>query len=137
VVTEDTAARTLTCTATSSGGVTTVSRTIKRDATPPTVTCVPTPDTLWPPNGKLVPVDVAVEVADAGSGADGFALTGKPPEDTAGFVLDEPDVHGLLRAQRPGDGGDRVYTLTYTAADVAGNTATCDAAVTVPHDQGD
>jgi hypothetical protein len=45
------------------------------------------------------------------------------------------DTTGLLRADRNGDGPGRWYTLTYRAADLAGNTATCVATVTVPHDQ--
>jgi hypothetical protein len=110
--------------------------TIRRDATPPAITCTPTPSTLWPPNGQLVPVSVEVEVTDETSGPDGFLLTGAPAADAADFVVGEPDVAGLLRARRPGNGGDREYTLTYTARDVAGNSATCDATVSVPHDEG-
>lgn len=45
-------------------------------------------------------------------------------------------MSGQLRAQRDGSGSGRVYTLHYTAADVAGNTSGCDATVKVPHDQG-
>jgi hypothetical protein len=81
-------------------------------------------------------VSVEVEVTDETSGPDGFLLTGAPAADAADFVVGEPDVAGLLRARRPGNGGDRKYTLTYTARDVAGNSATCDATVSVPHDEG-
>jgi hypothetical protein len=56
--------------------------------------------------------------------------------DIQSFTLGTPDVSGQLRAQRNGSGTGRVYTLTYTGADEAGNTATCAATVTVPHDQG-
>lgn len=136
VVDADTAGATYTCTATSSGGTASASVTIRRDATPPEITCAPTPEALWPPNGRLVPVSVAVEVTDGTSGPAGFALTSAPSSDAADFAVGTPDVAGLLRAQRPGDGGDRVYTLGYTAQDVAGNTATCDAQVVVPHDRG-
>ena len=41
-----------------------------------------------------------------------------------------------LRAERLGTLGDRIYTLTATAKDLAGNTATAKATCTVPHDQG-
>jgi hypothetical protein len=131
----DTTGTTITCSAASSGGSALQSVQIARDATPPTLACAPTPSTLWPPNGKLVPVDVSVSLADATSGADGFELTAAPPDGASGFVLGTPDVSGLLLARRPGKGGDLVYTLTYTARDHAGNSATCDAAVTVPHDE--
>lgn len=135
-LTEDTASTTYTCSATSSGGSTIRSVTVKRDATPPTVECAATPSTLWPPNGKLVPATVAVDVTDATSGPAGFVLSAAPAEDASGWDVGTPDTAGLLRAQRTGSGGDRVYTLTYTARDAAGNAATCDVAVTVPHDQG-
>jgi len=134
-LTEDTAGTAFTCTATSSGGTTAESVTIKRDATPPTLACTPTPAQLWPPNGKLVPVTIDVHVADATSGPAGFTLT-RAPDDSANFELETPDVAGLLRAKRAGSGGDLVYTLRYTGSDAAGNVATCDATVTVPHDQG-
>ncbi|MFL5937069.1 MAG: hypothetical protein ACJ76U_09530, partial [Gaiellaceae bacterium] len=132
---EDTVGTILTCTATSSGGTTAESITIKRDATAPALACSPTPAELWPPNGKLVPVTVDVSVTDATSGPVGFTLS-RAPADAADFELETPDVAGLLRAKRAGSGRDLVYTLTYTASDAAGNAATCDATVTVPHDQG-
>jgi hypothetical protein len=134
-VAEDSVGTTFTCTATSSGGTASGSVTIKRDATPPSVVCTPSLAQLWPPNGKLVPVTVDVEVADATSGPVGFVLIGAPPVNAADFEVGTPDVAGLLRATRPGGGGDRVYRLTYTASDAAGNASNCDATVTVPHDQ--
>jgi hypothetical protein len=41
----------------------------------------------------------------------------------------------FVRAERSGQGDDRVYTLTYKATDAAGNFAYSSATVTVPHDQ--
>jgi hypothetical protein len=41
-----------------------------------------------------------------------------------------------LRADRLGTGTGRVYTLTTTATDAAGNTTTAVSTCTVPHDQG-
>lgn len=114
---------------------------VEIDATPPSVACSAAPSTLWPPDNKLAAVTVAVEVTDAGSGPGAFGLTSATSNEPGGddiqsFTLGTPDVSGLLRAQRDGSGTGRVYTLGYTAADVAGNTASCDATVTVPHDQG-
>jgi hypothetical protein len=140
IVEADTDGVTLTCTATSDGGVASADVTVKRDATPPTLTCEPSPSSLWPPNGKLVPVTVTVTAADGTSGAAGFALTdattstGDALSEIVGFDLGAPDVSGLMRAERSG-AGDRVYRLTYTAQDAAGNAADCVATVTVPHDQ--
>jgi len=135
-VTSDTDGVTLTCTATSDGGAATRSVTVKRDATPPSITCEPTPATLWPPNGKLDPVSVDVTVSDATSGSGGFVLAAVPATDAAGFDVGTPDVTGFLRAGRAGDGGDRTYTLTYVARDAAGNANSCEAHVVVPHDVG-
>ena len=136
----DTTGTAFTCTATSYGGTESASVTVKRDATPPDVTCASTPSTLWPPNGKLVAVDVAVTIADATAGPAGFALLsaggGDTDDDLADFELGTPDVSGAARAERSGNGGTRVYVLTYVIRDAAGNTRTCDASVVVPHDEG-
>lgn len=131
----DTLGATFVCTATSEGGTATTSVTVKRDATPPTLTCSPTPSSLWPPNGKLVPVTVAVAATDATSGAAGFLLTGAPASGAPDFDVGTPDVAGQLVAQRDGNGGDTTYTLIYTGRDVAGNVAQCRATISVPHDQ--
>ncbi|MBI4660133.1 MAG: HYR domain-containing protein [Verrucomicrobia bacterium] len=40
-----------------------------------------------------------------------------------------------LRAERSGEGGGRVYTITVEGRDLAGNRVTKDVTVTVPHDQ--
>ena len=145
-VAADTGGVTFTCTATSGGGTASRSVTVKRDATPPTVGCTVSPATLWPPNGKLVPVTASVEVADALSGRAGFVLTsatssgGGGAEDIRGFTPGMADTTGELRAKGPGVsaghlevGAPSVYTLTYTAKDLAGNTKSCAVAVTVPH----
>jgi choice-of-anchor C domain-containing protein len=120
-----------------------ISLTLKIDATPPTCTATANPNTLWPPNNKLIPITVAVTVTDTGSGPNGFRLlsvTSSEPVDsidnTQGWTIGTPDTTGLLRARRAGNGPGRTYTLTYTATDNAGNTTTtCQALVTVPHDQ--
>src|SRR6185436_18879221 len=103
--------------------------TIRIDGSGPVVSCLPAPGcTLWPPNKRLVPV-ARITAADALSGLAAFAVTGtsSEPPSTPGA----PDVvitgTGLqprvvqLRADRRGNGPGRVYTLTATATDVAGN----------------
>jgi hypothetical protein len=99
---------------------------------------------LWPPNHELVTVGT-VTAADALSGlAPGsFQVTGTSnegpgdaqspnvvvtPNGTGGFVVQ-------LRADRLGGGNGRTYSLSATASDLAGNTATATANCTVPHDQ--
>jgi hypothetical protein len=116
---------------------------INNDKTPPAVACSASPNVLWPPNNKLVPVNVSVTVTDTLSGSAGFTLvsaTSSEPDsgqgDIQGFVTGTGATSGQLRAQRLGSGAGRVYTLTYSGADRAGNTASCTTTVTVPHDQG-
>ena len=98
--------------------------------------------TLWPANGKLVPVSVAVHVTDALSGAAGFTLvsaTSNEPganADIQGFTIGAASDTGFLRASRLGSGSGRIYTLTYEGSDRAGNIASCTTSVLVPHDQG-
>lgn len=44
------------------------------------------------------------------------------------------DHHMKLRAERSGSGTDRIYTITITATDAAGNTTTATTTVRVSHD---
>jgi hypothetical protein len=44
--------------------------------------------------------------------------------------------HGMLRAERSGNGIGRIYTDTITCSDNKGNMSTTTVTVTVPHDQG-
>jgi len=115
--------------------------TVRVDKTPPAVACSVSPSTLWPPNHKLVPVTATVTVTDTLSGPDGFILQslttneGSIAEESQGWVVGSPSTSGALRAERDGRGTGREYALTWLARDLAGNTATCQATVSVPHDQ--
>lgn len=111
--------------------------TIRIDKTAPTIACVAVPSPIWPPSGQLVPVQVAVAVADGLSGSAGFTLVRASSDepgvgDIQGFVAGTPDTSGLVRAERSARGDGRVYTLEYEASDRAGNTASCAARVSVP-----
>ena len=117
------------------------------DTTPPMVTIVSvTPDTLWPPNGKLVPVTIVATITDAGSGVDPNT-TAYAVEDEYGSV--EPSGSLTLRAdgrytatiplqasRRGNDRDGRLYTITVSALDNEGNEGSATAFVIVPHDQG-
>jgi hypothetical protein len=116
---------------------------INIDKTPPTVACNARPSVLWPPNNKLVAVNASLTVSDSLSGPAGFKLvsaTSNEPDsgqgDIQGFTPGTASTSGQLRAQRLGSGNGRVYTLMYSGTDKAGNSSTCAATVTVPHDQG-
>ncbi|MEV4202197.1 hypothetical protein [Micromonospora globbae] len=94
---------------------------------------------LWPPNHRMVDVTVDVDLPDGVLGPNAFALTavsGGDAADVSGFTTGTPDTAGRLRAERAGNGGDRVYTLTYAGHDEIGRPVGCTVTVTVPHDQG-
>jgi hypothetical protein len=73
-----------------------------RDTTPPAILVTATPETLWPPNGQLVPITITGTITDVGSGVD---------PDTAVFAV--MDAYG---SPQPRDhitlGKDGSYTCT-------------------------
>jgi uncharacterized membrane protein len=113
------------------------------DTTAPTATVSVSPAVLWPPNHKLVEIEVSATATDDCDPAPGIALvsvTSNEPADARADGNSEPDIvitNGriFLRAERSGRGDARVYTLTYRATDGTGNSATKTATVTVPHQQ--
>jgi hypothetical protein len=99
---------------------------------------------LWPPDQKLVSV-ATVTASDARSGlaAGSLTVTAHSNEsnqsDTPTSVIQPDGAGGLvvqLQANRSGFGGGRLYTVTATASDLAGNVASASATCSVPHDQG-
>ena len=116
--------------------------TVRIDTTAPLVSCAASPDRLWPPDRRLVPVTVSIIATDAVAGVADVTLSAvrvnepnATASDVAGFDVGSSSVSGQLRAIRDGAGTGREYALTYQAHDFAGNAATCTALVTVPHDQ--
>lgn len=122
-----------------------------QDTIAPTMSLAPSIATLYPPNHRLVPVQVQWQVADACDPAPSFVLSAAfddEPDDapgladgeTAGDIRDAspglPDGTFLLRAERSSLGDGREYRLRYTATDVTGNARTSDTVVTVPLTQG-
>jgi Tol biopolymer transport system component len=140
----DTEGVTLTCSAINGAGLpSTASVTLKVDRTPPAIaglaglSC-----SLWPPNGRLERV-ATVEASDAGSGLavlDVVGVSNQPARPGESDIVIMSGVAGSrtidLRADRlGGDSSGRLYTLTATASDVAGNVSTAQAECKVPHDQ--
>jgi hypothetical protein len=120
------------------------SLTVRIDKTPPVISGMPASGcTLWPPTHKLVQVGI-VTAADALSGiAPGsFNVTGasnEPIDPNDPAIVIKPNGSGgfvvQLQADRLGNGTGRVYTITATGTDLAGNVATSTATCAVPHDQ--
>lgn len=115
------------------------------DTTPPTIgTVTAGPNTLWPPNHKLVPVTVRVSVTDACDSAPScriISVASNEPVDGLGDGDTAPDwiitgpLNVLLRAERSGRGTGRVYTITVECTDPSGNSSTATVGVAVPHDK--
>jgi hypothetical protein len=110
-----------------------------RDTRPPAIAAVSaSPNVLWPPNNKLVPVSVSVSDSDTCDPKPVCKIT----QITSNEAITSADAQitgnltANLRAQRLGSGTGRIYTLTVQCTDASGNSSTAGATVSVPHDQG-
>ncbi|WP_308634044.1 PKD domain-containing protein [Paenibacillus silvisoli] len=121
--------------------------TIRVDTTAPTLTVNLNQSAMWPPNHKMVDIKVTLEFDDRTSGIESVVLTsitssepddglgdGDTPNDIQGADYGTPDTAFSLRAERSGNGTGRIYTITYTIIDTAGNQSVQTATVTVQHD---
>jgi hypothetical protein len=116
------------------------------DSTPPAITATPSVKTLWPANGKMVPVIISGSISDGASGLASdsvrFSVTDEyAAVQPAGVVSTTPDgrysVTVLLEASRKGTDQDgRTYSVIVTAVDRAGNQVSRSVSIVVPHDQG-
>jgi hypothetical protein len=116
------------------------------DKSPPALTIMATPATLWPPNGKLVPVTVSGMITDEDSGVDPrtatYAVTDEygsvQPHGPVTLEADGSYVFTIhLQASRNGNDKDgRQYSITISAQDIVGNAGSAATGVTVPHDRG-
>jgi hypothetical protein len=117
---------------------------VKIDGAPPVLSGLPAEGcTLWPANHALQRVAV-LRASDAVSGIvrGSFRVnaTSSEPMDPSDVAVTEDENGGLvveLRAERSGvSKSGRIYQLTVTAQDLAGNEVTGTATCTVPHDRG-
>ncbi|HEV2852564.1 MAG TPA: SBBP repeat-containing protein [Thermoanaerobaculia bacterium] len=98
------------------------------------------PATLWPPNGRLVPVSIR-NVTDPDGDLVTITVTAVRQDEPL-TKPGVPDATGAgtsgvsLRADRDGKGDGRVYHLSFEARDPLGASCTGTVAVCVPHDQG-
>jgi hypothetical protein len=103
-----------------------------------------TPDILWPPNHRMVPVSVTPSVLDVCDTAPACRIAsvrssepiyGVGDGDTAPDWEVTGDLAVNLRAERSGKGSGRVYTIAVRCSDASGNNSTETVNVTVPHDR--
>jgi hypothetical protein len=94
------------------------------------------PNSLWPPNHKMVLVTLNYTVSDDCDAAPVGTISVKSNEGTASDwkVLDTHHVN--LLADRAGNGNGRIYTITISYKDSLGVSSSATVTVTVPHDQG-
>ena len=110
---------------------------VKIDKTAPTVNITANPNTLWPPNHKMVGVSIGGDAADSLSN---IAATTFSVEDEYNTV--EPAISGFgsiiqLESWREGNDKDgRIYTISVISRDRADNQTSISTTVLCPHDQG-
>jgi hypothetical protein len=130
---------TVTCSSTDAHGNTATSgfTVTVRDTTPPAINAVtPSVTSIWPPNKAMIPVSLAVTVADASDGGPACVVTGiSSNEPQSGDSAITGPLTVSLRADRNGNGSGRVYTIGVRCVDASGNASTSSTTVTVPHDQ--
>jgi hypothetical protein len=123
-------------------------RVIVSHAAPRITSISASPNVLWPPDHKFVPVTVSYSVSDSVpimtcaltiSSNEAVNATGSGHTAPDWEILDvgASTAHILLRAERAGPGDGRIYTITLTCMDACGFTSSpARTTVTVPHDQG-
>jgi hypothetical protein len=106
-----------------------------RDTTPPVISNISaTPNALWPPNGRFVPVRIDVQAEDQCGLTRSRIVRVQSSEPGVDWEI-TGDLSLSLLATRAGKGQSRVYTVTVQCEDGAGNTSVGSVSVTVPHAQ--
>jgi hypothetical protein len=120
------------------------------DTTAPTLAPEPNLSILWPPNHKMVDITINANASDdsglpptlsaaikSNEPQEGLGDGDMTPDWTAPVIDQETGVITLqLRAERSGLGEGRIYTVSITAVDDAGNASSTNVEIIVPHDQG-
>ena len=115
---------------------------VENRSLPPAITVSATPETLWPPNGKRVPVTISGTIKDAESGVNAstaaYAVLDEygliQPNGPIQVAMDGSYAFTIkLQASRKGNDRDgRQYTITVSAQDNEGNQGSKSTVVTVP-----
>ena len=118
------------------------------DTTPPVIDLFLDPDSLWPPNHKMVEINATVNVTDScdanpdwwlslvnSSEPDNGQGDGNTVNDIQNVIINSMDTQFDLRAERQGGGSGRIYSIEYQAEDADGNTAIANGSVVVPHNR--
>ena len=119
------------------------------DNIPPEISnVVASAEALWPPNHKMVPVEIIGALISDNCGDIGLdnckivSVTSNEPINDSGDGNTDPDYEITddltvdLRAERSGSGNGRTYTITLECMDASENSSTATVDIYVPHDQG-
>jgi len=117
---------------------------VKIDKTAPTLSLSATPGRIWPANNQPFAVSVEGTGSDAVSGLASvtYVVTdeyGVPlsidPRTLSGTSAEWAEALTVEASRRGDDRDGRLYRVTATLTDLAGNTSTAAADIVVPHDQ--
>lgn len=120
------------------------------DSTAPTLAPFTDAGILWPPNHKMVTVEIVANASDSSGMPVSLSATvsSNEPENGLGDGDVSPDwttpvinqqtgiISLQLRAERSGSGIGRTYTITIYATDTSGNQSSATIKIIVPHDKG-
>ncbi len=119
------------------------------DNIPPEISNVSaSPEVLWPPNHKMVTVEIIdASISDNCGDIDLgncriVSVTSNEPINGSGDGNTDPDFEitgdltADLRAEKSGSGNGRIYIMTLECTDTNENTSTATVDISVPHDQG-
>jgi hypothetical protein len=122
-----------------SGNTASVTRTVKVvDTTPPVITeMAATPNVLWPPNRKMVPVAITLSASDLNGITTSriIAVNSNEPDPGQPDWEITGDLTVQLRAERSGSADGRIYVITVECLDAYNNATQATVMVSVPHDQ--
>jgi hypothetical protein len=112
---------------------------VPRDTTPPRIVgIVATPNVLWPPNRRMVPVRVHVNAVDNLDPSPVVRITQVTSNEPQNPLAPEWEITGTqslnLRADRLGKGKGRIYTIVVECKDKDGNVSSASVNVMVPHE---
>lgn len=123
-----------------------VSDSIILDTIAPTLQLTVNKATIHQPNHQMVQIQVTQQTNGTDAGIASIVLasiTSNEPDNGLGdgdsvndiqdAVLGTNDTSFSLRAERSGNGNGRIYTITYTITDLAGNATNASVQVVVPH----
>jgi hypothetical protein len=143
--------RTFTLTVTDPGGLSSSASTqvTVQDTTAPSLSVSLSPNSLQPPNHKLIPITATISASSACStnvSVELVSITSNEPDNGTGDGDQPNDIQAigggpvpfgtdvrsfLLRAERAGGGNGRIYTVTYSATNASGSSASATAYVVV------